>query len=78
MLPELTECTVLMLKVIHDMYRKQALTYEEFLSFTEKKIQFLSDNINFITSEIERKNADDIIHKCNSLMSKSSADEYMQ
>ncbi len=79
MLFELTECTVLMLKVIHDMYLRQKISFNEFLSYTKAKIQFLSDNICFIDSEADKKKAYDIIHKCNSLISKECADmNYLQ
>ncbi|MFY9568395.1 MAG: hypothetical protein WAP56_04410 [Acetivibrionales bacterium] len=69
MLSELTECTLLMLKVIHGMYSTQRITYEEFVTHTEKKLQFLSENVSHFTSEAERKNAYDIICKCSSILS---------
>lgn len=72
MLSELTECTLLMLKVIYEMYRKQRITYEEFLSFTELKIRFLTSNIDCIPSDTKRKEANDIICKCNSLVEEDS------
>ncbi|MGE5615221.1 MAG: hypothetical protein ACM3XR_12555 [Bacillota bacterium] len=72
MLSELTECAVLMLKVIHEMYRKQRITYEEFLSFTELKISFLSNNIDSITSEAKRREANEIIRKCNLLLEENN------
>lgn len=72
MLSELTECTVLMLKVIHDLYRKQRITYDEFLNYTEAKLQFLSENIDCIASEHDRKQATDIIHLCSSLISEDN------
>ncbi|MGI6669511.1 MAG: hypothetical protein ACOX4M_09150 [Acetivibrionales bacterium] len=68
MLSELTECAVLMLKVIHEMYKKQRITYEEFVNFTELKIRFLASNIDCIPSEAIRRDANDIICKCNSLI----------
>ncbi len=69
MLFELTECTVLMLKVIYDMYLGQKISFNEFHSFTETKLQFLSENIGLIDSEADKEKAYDIIHKCNSLIS---------
>jgi hypothetical protein len=69
MLSELTECTMLMLKVIHEMYSTQRITYEEFLDHTEKKLQFLHENIGYISSEAERKTATDILCKCTAVMS---------
>jgi hypothetical protein len=69
MLFELTECTVLMLKVIHDMYLRQKISFNEFLSYTETKLRFLSENISFIDSEADKEKAYDIIRKCNSLIS---------
>lgn len=72
MLSELTECAVLMLKVIHEMYRKQRITYEEFLSFTEIKIRFLASNIDCIPSETKRRDANDIISKCYSLIEENN------
>jgi hypothetical protein len=79
MLSELAECTVLMLKVIHEMYSKQRITYEEFLNYSENKLKFLKENIKYISSETERRNADDIIYKFNSLLSDSSQEvAYLQ
>jgi hypothetical protein len=72
MLSELTECAVLMLKVIHEMYRKQRITYEEFLSFTDIKMRFLASNIDCIPSEAKRRDANDIICKCNSLIEQNN------
>ena len=69
MLSESAECTVLMLKVIHEMYSKQRITYEEFLNYSETKLKFLKENIEYISSEKERRNADDIIYEFNSLLS---------
>lgn len=69
MLFELTECTVLMLKVIHDMYLRQKISFNEFLSYTETKLRFLSENISFIDSEADKEKAYDIIRKCKSLIS---------
>jgi hypothetical protein len=77
MLTELAECTVLMLKVIHEMYSKQRITYEDFLDFTEVKIQFLLENMKSISSEVDRRNASDIINKCISLMSQSNSQHMM-
>lgn len=71
MLFELTECTVLMLKVIHDMYQRQKISLNEFLCYTETKIQFLTENINQFSSDADKEKAYDIIHKCNSLKSKN-------
>ena len=64
MLSLLIECTILMLKVIHDMYWRQRITYDEFINYTEAKIQFLLENMDSISTEIERRNASDIINKC--------------
>lgn len=66
---ELAECTILMLKVIQEMYNTQKISYEEFIDYTEKKLQFLSENIDNISSETERSIAFDIIYKCNIIMS---------
>jgi hypothetical protein len=68
MLTELAECTVLMLKVIHEMYSKQRITYEEFIDYSETKLKFLKENIDYISSEIERRNVVDIIYEFNSLL----------
>ncbi len=68
MLSELAECTVLMLKVIHEMYSKQRITYEEFIDYSETKLKFLKENIDYISSEKERRNADDIIYEFNCLL----------
>jgi len=73
MLSELTECTVLMLKVIHKMYSTQRITYEEFVNHTAKKLQFLSDNIHVFTDETEKRDVYEIICKCNSVMSGGSS-----
>ncbi len=75
MLTLLTECTVLMLKVIHEMYWKQRITYDEFLSYSEVKIKFLLENIDNITSEAERRTACDIIDKCTSLITQKNGSE---
>ncbi len=77
MLSELTECTILMLKVIHEMYNSQRITYEEFVSHAEKKLKFLSENIQHSSNEAERRNAFDIIYKCNAVMS-GDQDTYLQ
>lgn len=74
MLSELAECTVLMLKVIHEMYRTQKITYDEFLDYTRMKIQFLSENLENIPYDTDRKKAIDIIIKCTSLISQSGQD----
>lgn len=71
MLSELAECTILMLKVIHELYCKQRITYEEFLDYSQMKLKFLKENIDHISSETERKNADDILYKFDSLISDS-------
>lgn len=79
MLSELAECTVLMLKVIHEMYRKQRITYEEFLNYSENKLKFLKENMQYISSETERRNVDDIIYKFNTLLSDSNQETaYLQ
>lgn len=72
MLSLLTECTILMLRVIHDMFNEQRITYEEFLSCTEVKIKFLIDNLDNIPSEDDRKKAHDILEKCKMLISDSN------
>lgn len=69
MLSELAECTLLMLKVIHEMYSTQRITFDEFVTHTRKKLQFLSENVSQFTSEAERENAYDIIYKCSSILS---------
>jgi len=69
MLSELAECTVLMLRVIHEMYSTQRITYEEFVNHTRKKLQFLSEIISQFTSEAERETAYDILNKCSSILS---------
>jgi|GEM_PF-703445 len=79
MLSELAECTVLMLKVIHEMYSKQRITYEELINYSETKLKFLKENIDYISSEKERRNADDIIYEFNSLLSENAqAMAYLQ
>lgn len=79
MLFELAECTVLMLKVIHDMYLRQKISFNEFLSYTETKLRFLSENIGFIDSEADKEKAYDIIRKCNSLILKECTNmNYLQ
>jgi len=77
MLSLLTECTVLMLRVIHEMYREQRITYEEFRNFTKVKIQFLLENLNSISTEAERRKATDIINKCTSLISQNNTEHMM-
>jgi restriction endonuclease len=69
MLSELAECTMLMLNVIHEMYRTRRITYKEFLDHTNKKLQFLYENIENISSESERKNASEILSKCTAVLS---------
>jgi len=76
MLFELTECTVLMLKVIHDMYLRQKISFDEFLSYTETKLRFLSENISFIDSEADKEKAYEIIRKCNSLISSEECTDF--
>lgn len=73
MLFELTKCTLLMLRVIHDMYLRQKISFIEFLCYTETKIQFLSENICQFSSEADKEKAYDIINKCNSLISEEFA-----
>ncbi len=73
MLALLTECTVLMLKAICEMYSKQRITYNEFISFTENKLQFLLENLNNFTNETERNNILDILYKCEALISKNDS-----
>jgi hypothetical protein len=77
MLSELAECTLLMLRVIHEMYSTQRITYEEFVTHTRKKLQFLSENVAQFTSEAERENAYDIIYKCSSILSEND-ESYLQ
>jgi hypothetical protein len=69
MLSELAECTKVMLKVIHEMYSTQRITYKEFVGHTEKKLQFLSENINSFDTENDRRDASDIIYKCSLILS---------
>lgn len=78
MLSELAECTMVMLKVIHEMYSTQRITYKEFVDHTEKKLQFLYENIENFPSEAERKNAFDIIHKCTSVLTQCDNKFYLQ
>ncbi len=66
---ELAECTMLMLKVIQEMYNTQKISYKEFIDYTEMKLQFLSENIENISSETDKRVAFDIIYKCNMIMS---------
>lgn len=73
MLSLLTECTVLMLKAICEMYNVHRITYNEFISFTENKLQFLLENINSFSTEIERCNALDTLDKCNSIISENDS-----
>lgn len=73
MLSLLTECTILMLRVIHEMYREQRITYDEFIELTEVKIQFLLKNMDNISNDVERRSANDIMSKCTSLKSRSSS-----
>jgi hypothetical protein len=56
-------------KVIHEMYSTQRITYKEFVDHTEKKLQFLNENIENIHSEAERRSASEILCKCNSVLS---------
>lgn len=77
MLSLLIECTILMLKVIHDMYWRQRITYDEFINYTEAKIQFLLENMDSISTEIERRNASDIINKCTSLKSQNNGQQLL-
>lgn len=72
MLSLLTECTVLMLRVIHGLFWEQRITYDEFVNCTEVKIKFLLENLDSISTEVEKKNARDIINKCTSLISKDN------
>ena len=73
MLALLTECTVLMLKAICEMYSIQKITYNEFISFTENKLQFLMENLNDFASEAERNNVIDILDRCESLISQKDS-----
>lgn len=73
MLALLTECTVLMLKAICEMYSIQRITYSEFISFTENKLQFLLENLNNIATEAERNSALDILYRCESLISQNDS-----
>ncbi len=61
---ELVECTMLMLSVIQDMYKQQKITFGEFLSYTEMKISFLSENIENISSEDDKRKSERIISEC--------------
>ncbi len=69
MLSELAECTILMLKVIHEMYSTNRITYEEFVDHTRKKLEFLSENMQYFSDEAKKRNAYDIMDKCSSAMS---------
>lgn len=69
MLSRLTECSILMLKVILEMYTSQKITRDEFLLLSEAKVQFLTNNIDTIQAEKEKKYADDILKQIKSLIS---------
>lgn len=71
MLALLTECTILMLKLICEMYSFQRITYNEFISFAENKMQFLLENLNNFATEAERNSALDILNRCESLISQN-------
>jgi hypothetical protein len=70
MLSLLTECTVQMLKIIHEMYREQRITYEEFNDLTKVKIKFLSDNINTV-SYLDRITVNEILDLCTDLLNQN-------
>lgn len=72
MLSLLTECTILMLIVIHDMFKEKRITYEEFLNCTEVKMRFLADNLDNISAEDDKKKACDILEKCKMLIANSN------
>jgi len=72
MLSLLTECTILMLIVIHDMFKEKRITYEEFLNCTEVKMRFLADNLDNISAEDDKKKASDILEKCKMLIADSN------
>lgn len=64
---DLIECTILMLTVVQDMYEQQKITFDEFLSYIEMKIPFLSKNIESISSEDDKSKAEKIISECASI-----------
>ena len=69
MLSLLIECTVLMLKVVYEMYCKQRITYDEFKRFSEVKIQFLVENIDNIPVDENNCHTRDMINQCILLIS---------
>jgi hypothetical protein len=68
MIAGLIECTMLILSVINDMYKQQKITFDEFLSYTNLKIPFLSENIECISSEEDRIKANLILSECTSII----------
>jgi hypothetical protein len=63
MLSLLTECTIQMIQIIHDLYREHRITYDEFYNLTKIKIDFLTDNLHNLSS-VERQTVDEIISQC--------------
>jgi hypothetical protein len=61
-----------MLQAICEMYSVQGITYSEFIDYTEKKIQFLKDNLDSFPTEAGRTRALDILNRCKALMAKES------
>lgn len=64
----LTECTIMMLSVINSMYRLKKITFDEFLSYTDMKLTFLSNNIDCISSEDDKIKANEILSECTSII----------
>ena len=69
MLSRLTECSVLILRIILDLYLKQKITRDELLMMSEAKVKFLTKNIDKITSEKDKKRAVDIIEQIKTIAS---------
>ena len=70
MLSLLTECTINMLKIIHEMYREQRITYEEFYDLTKVKVKYLFDRINIIPYK-DRITVNEILSLCTNLIEKN-------
>jgi len=63
MLSRLTECSILMLGIILDLYQAQKITREELLQLSETKVKFLTSNIDNIESEKERMHAVELLEQ---------------
>ncbi len=69
MLSRLTDCSILMLRMILDLYLTQKITRDELLKLSETKVNFLTNNIDKIQSEKEKMRAVDILEQIKSFMS---------